>query len=134
MFRIGLGVYIACENDWNEGAFFAIVFSFFFLVFNIANLPFRNVRDNYRSVLIHITQFVVLYVTNYYRSMKSNTPMGTKAHIHTPVYIELSLISLCVVVSLGVAVYDVYRFVTKFMRKDKKIINNTNASEETMHN
>lgn len=62
--------------------------------------------QNYRSSLIHVSQLSILLVTNYYRSMKSNTPIEEKARIKTPAYIELALIALCLLVSFCVLVCE----------------------------
>lgn len=78
------------------------------------NLPFSEALQNYRACLCHITQLVILLTTNYYRSMKSNTPMIVKAHIHTPAIIEIVMITLCVFMGLGVLVKEIWRIIRKF--------------------
>ncbi len=53
----------------------------------IVNLPYINVYQNYRCVLIHITMLIILFVGNYYRMMKSNTSISIKSRIYTPTII-----------------------------------------------
>ena len=49
-------------------------------------------------------------VTNYYRSMKSTTPLEVKTHYHTAAKVEIGMILVCVLVSLLVLVYDLVKF------------------------
>lgn len=49
-----------------------IGFSLGFLAYNLVNLPYKDAYHNYRANICHITQFVILLVTNYYDGMKAN--------------------------------------------------------------
>lgn len=51
------------------------------------NLPFKNVWQNYRCSLVHLTMLYTLLTTNYYRSMKSTTEMSVKGRIYAPAII-----------------------------------------------
>ena len=79
-------------------------------MYHIINLPFSNVFHNYRAGLIHLTEFIILMVTNYYRSMKSTTASEIKSHYHTAAKIEIGMILVCVVVSVLVLIYDMFLF------------------------
>ena len=46
-----------------------------FVMFVLINLPFIDTIQNYRTVAIQVTMLYILLVANYYRSMKSNTPL-----------------------------------------------------------
>ena len=74
-------------------------------MYNIINLPFKDTLQNYRCNLIHITQLVTLFVANYYREMKMNTPMNVKAKTYAPAILELILIVMCIAVSALVLAY-----------------------------
>lgn len=73
---------------------------FFFVFYFMANFPFKNYIHNYRAGLIHITVLVILLTSNYYSSMKLNTPMSIKSRLYGQAIIKLSLIGLCVGLSL----------------------------------
>lgn len=85
-----------------------------FVFYVCVNTPFTNVYQNYRSVLIHCTMFFTLLVTNYYRNMKSTTPLKIKAKIFVPALIELVLIVVCIAVSLIILIYEIYELVKEW--------------------
>ena len=60
-----------------------MAFSLTFILYFITNLPFENAIQNYRAGLIHGTMLYTLLTTNYYRSMKSNTPLEVKGRLYT---------------------------------------------------
>lgn len=96
---MALGFYMAIGNETMISTLFMVAISLGFIMFNIINLPFNDFYQNYRANLCHITQLVILMVTNYYRSMKSNDSMEDKARIFTPAKIEIVMIVSCVGVS-----------------------------------
>ena len=61
-----------------------LAFSILFVLYVIVNLPFRDVYQNYRSVFVHLITVYILLVANYYRTMKSNTPVNVKERIYDP--------------------------------------------------
>lgn len=81
------------------------------MMYTMINLPFKNVYQNYRCSLVHLTMLYTLLTTNYYRSMKSTTEMSVKGKIYTPAIIELVLIVACICVSLFVLAYEIYYMV-----------------------
>jgi hypothetical protein len=54
----------------------------FFSLYFIVELPFDNFLHNYRAGIIHLTTFIIMLVSNYYGSMKLNTPMSIKSRLH----------------------------------------------------
>jgi hypothetical protein len=76
-----------------------------FLLYNLINLPYLKAYHNYRAIICHLTQFICLFVTMYYRSMMSSTSYTAMANIYTPVYLEMACICISLVVSLAVLVY-----------------------------
>ena len=118
--RICLGMYSALQNDYQESTLFILAIAIIFVMYNLINLPFNDALQNYRACLCHITMLVILLTTNYYRSMKSNTPMLVKAHIHVPAMVEIVLIALCVFVSMLVLTYEIVQMVKKF--KESKTV------------
>lgn len=89
------------------------------------NLPFKEAYQNYRSNLIHITMAVTLLCANYYRAMKTNTPLIIKGYIFEPVYLQLSLIILCVSASFLITLYEGYLAIRKCIikRKNDQVVN-----------
>jgi hypothetical protein len=63
------------KNGYDEGSLIILAFALAFMMYHIINLPFSNFVQNYRSGLIHITMLYILLTTNYYRGMKSTTPL-----------------------------------------------------------
>jgi hypothetical protein len=82
-----------------------MAFALAFMMYTIINLPFTNVFQNYRCALIHLTMLYTLLTTNYYRGMKSTTPLEIKGRIYTPAIIELVLMISCIAVSFFVLAY-----------------------------
>ena len=100
------------------------------------NLPFTDPLQNYRANVVHITQFIILMVTNYYRSMKSTTPLEIKSRMHTAATIEIVAIVICVVISFVVLVYELVQFFRKICKDNqkKKILNDSNMTQEDIIN
>ena len=108
---------------------------FVFLLYFGSNLPFKEVVENYRSGLVNFTMIFCLLVSNYYRNMKSNTEIGIKARLYTAAKLEIALIVLCIVVSLGVLVKDIYQIAkNSCVKKTNFVKNSINASEQTLNN
>jgi hypothetical protein len=78
---MALGFYSALKNDYDYGSLLIMAFSLAFIMYTIVNLPFLNVFQNYRCCLIHFTMLYTLLTANYYRTMKSNTPIEIKGRI-----------------------------------------------------
>lgn len=75
------------------------------MLYLLTNLPYNDTYQNYRTAMIHITMVVILFTTNYYRSMKSTTPLDIKARINAPAILELVLIVICVGISVLAVIY-----------------------------
>jgi mannose/fructose/N-acetylgalactosamine-specific phosphotransferase system component IIC len=93
----------------------------------VINLPFAQVVHNYRASVIRISEIVIIWVANYYRSMKANTPSFVKAHLNVPAQLELAVIGVCVIVSLLVFGYEVVYFFKGLLKnsvlnRSKKVI------------
>lgn len=106
-----LGFYSAVKSDYDESTLIILAFSMAFMLYTIVNLPFTNVYQNYRCSLIHITMLYTLLTTNYYRTMKSTTPIEVKGRIYTPAIIELILMVTCMGVSFVVLAYEIYQMI-----------------------
>jgi hypothetical protein len=72
IYRVGLGMYVGAMNEFETSTIIATFFSITVLMFTLINLPFKDAYQNYRAVFCNTTIMVVLFVTMYYRSMKSN--------------------------------------------------------------
>ena len=128
--RICLGMYSAFQNDYQESTLFILAMVIVFVMYNIINLPFNDALQNYRACFCHVTMLVILLTTNYYRSMKSNTPMLLKAHIHTPAIVEIVLITICLFLSMGVLTYEIVKLVMKY-KADKTIVEEAKPINQT---
>lgn len=129
LYRMALGFYMAVSNEQTFGTLFILSFSFIYIMYNIINLPFGDFYQNYRANLCHITQLVILMVTNYYRSMRFNDDLEIKARIHTPAKLELVLIVICVVFSGVCLAYEIYLMLKQRLGKSK-----ITHSEESFQN
>jgi hypothetical protein len=108
---MALGLYSAVKSDYDYGSLLIIAFSLTFIMYTIVYLPFSNVFQNYRYCLVHVTMLYTLLTTNYYRGMKSTTPMEIKGRIYTPAIIELVLMMACIVLSFLVLAYEIYQII-----------------------
>jgi hypothetical protein len=74
-YRLGTGFYLATMNEDDLSTLIVLAFSLAFLLYNLVNLPFLKAYHNYRANICHLSQFVILFITMYYRSMKSEAPV-----------------------------------------------------------
>lgn len=119
LYRTGMGLYVATMNEDELSTLIVLAMSIIWLLYNLVNLPFRKAYHNYRANICHLTQFVCLFVTLYYRSMMSTTNWKVSAVIFTPVYIELTCIVVSLLVSLIVLLYEVYIFIKNCVRPEE---------------
>jgi len=66
IYRFVLGYYIATMNSYELSTLVVISFSLIFLMYNLIHPPFTDAYQNYRANVCHITQLIILFVTNYY--------------------------------------------------------------------
>ena len=78
---------IAFKNDYEYGIIFLIGLCFINIIYVIINLPFLDFYQNYRTVLIQLTNLFILFNADYYRIMKSNIPLQIKGKIYSPAII-----------------------------------------------
>ena len=130
LYRTSLGLYISLEADYEEGTIIVLAFCLLFMLYNLTNLPFQNVYQNYRSNIIHVCFFVILMVGNYYRSMKSTTALPDKVRIHTPSMIVLGCLGICVIVSSVVLTYEIINRIKEACRGNKS--NRVRPQEESV--
>lgn len=121
IYRVSISLYISLQHEFPETTLIVLAFSLFFIMYNIINLPFMSAIQNYRSNIIHITQLVILLSANYYRSMKLNTPIQVKSKLTTVSIIELIMISICVLISALVLVYEIVKNVKRWLKKKKVV-------------
>lgn len=94
-----------------------------FFLYVVINLPFRDVYQNYRAALIHGTTLYIVFIANYYRTMKSNTSLAIKGRIYGPSILLLILLAVCIVVSGLVLGREIYQFVKKYREnKNNQVI------------
>lgn len=75
MYRFALGIYMSTGNESDDSTLLILAISLAFIMFNAINLSYKKFYHNYRANISHISQLVILMVTNYYRSMKKYYPI-----------------------------------------------------------
>lgn len=121
-FRIALGLFCAMKHSYEFSTIFIVGLSIAFTMYVIINLPFNDVFQNYRTGMIQATTMYILLVADYYRTMKSNTPMTAKGRIYGPAMVELLLIAICIVVSCVVLIRELYQMIRHCMNSRSKKI------------
>jgi len=111
IYRMSIGIYMSSENENELSTLIVLALSILFLMYNLVNLPFRQAYHNYRANICHLTQFIILFVVMYYRSMKSTSQSTDVAYIFSPVYVEFVCIFVSLIVSLIVLIYEIYIFI-----------------------
>jgi hypothetical protein len=107
---MAVGLYLSASNESELSTLIVLALSLFFLLYNLVNLPFLKAYHNYRANICHLSQFVVLFVAMYYRSMMSTTSIDSTAFTFSPVYVEYACIVVSLVVSFIVLIYEIYLF------------------------
>ena len=120
LYRITIGAMMAAKVEDMYSTLFVMFIAGAFLMFNIVNLPFKSVLHNYRANFIHLTQLITLFVANYYRSMKANSPLQLKSHIHAPALILIACLTISAVFSLLVILYEIGKKTKALIGKCKK--------------
>ena len=92
------------EEATITNVFYAVIFMMYLLV----NVPYKDGYHNYRAIVHQGTQLTILSVTMFYRSMKSTTAPDSAYTILRPAIIEIFAIFLCIALSAGSLVYELY--------------------------
>jgi hypothetical protein len=71
IYRMGIGFYLATANEDDLSTLIVLALSLAFLLYNLVNLPFSRAYHNYRANICHLSQFAILMIAMYFRSMKS---------------------------------------------------------------
>ena len=111
LYRTGIGLYVSTMNEDSTSTLIVMALSIAFLMYNLVNLPYTKAYHNYRANICHFAQAICLFVTMYYRSMMSSTPITDVASIYSPAYLEIAAIFISLIVSLVVLAYEVYIFI-----------------------
>lgn len=86
LYRMGIGLYLSSSNEDDLSTLIVLALSLIFLLYNLVNLPFSKAYHNYRANVCHLSQFAILFIVMYYRSMLSTTSVTSSAYIFSPVY------------------------------------------------
>ena len=116
-YRLILGLMAGAFNDIEEATIVNVFVGIVFVLSAISNKPFKHTYHNYRAATVHLSGLVVLSVTMYYRSMKSNTPLSETSMIFAPAFLELVAIFATIGVSTVVTGYDLYLKVREWVEK-----------------
>ncbi len=118
VYRFAMGYYVATKNQYIMSSFVVVGFSLFFLLYNLVNLPFKQAYQNYRANFCHISQLIILMVTNYYDSMKATDQWETKAYYFSPAEFQIAAIYVTAIFSALCLAYDGYFMIKqKFAKK-----------------
>lgn len=126
---MALGFYMAMGNEQEYQSLLILAISLAYLMFNIINLPFIDAYQNYRANLCHVTQLVILFVCNFYSSMKANESLEVKSRHFTPALLEIGMVVFCIFVSAVCLFYELFKFIKKKCG-DKKV-RNQSVSEKS---
>jgi hypothetical protein len=129
LYRASLGFLLAFSNDNGLSPLFAMLIAVAFVLYNLIKRPFIKAYHNFRACFCHFTQFMILFVTMYYRSIKSTAAPTTYASIYSPAIIELVFLIICLIVSALILLYDSYLFI-----KERCCPNRVAESEEMKKN
>ena len=116
-YRMGIGLYMSTMNEDVLSTLLILLISIYFIIYNLVNLPFRKAYHNYRANICHLSQFAILFIAMYYRSMNDGYSINQLDSLVNPVYFELSALGLCIVVGGIVLAVDVYVWVRE-MREE----------------
>lgn len=107
VFRAALGFYMAFGNRDKYQILITMGIYFVFIVYAAINLPFREPYQNYRSMLCHITELSILFITDYYTVLTANQSPTQRINNYSAAVFELCLVALCIVVSAVALVYEI---------------------------
>lgn len=85
--RIFLGLYEALQNQYSYSSLIILGIIIVFVLYVLINLPFIDPIQNYRTFIIHFCNLAIIMVINYYRAIKTYTPLKLKAKIFIPALI-----------------------------------------------
>lgn len=95
LYRLGLGFYLGYLGDWGQSPLVALVFPMGMLLYCVLVLPYRDCFGNYFCVAVHLGEFVVLYVGNYYQNVEYYTGLAQLGHDFMPFFVQLGAMLLC---------------------------------------
>jgi hypothetical protein len=122
IYRFALGYYVAVKNEYLMSSLIVVGFSLFFLLYNLVNLPFKQAYQNYRANFCHVSQLIILMVTNYYDSMTANDHWETKAYEFNPAKFQIAAIYITAIISAACLAYDGYVMIKlKFLQKPQPV-------------
>jgi hypothetical protein len=134
LYRMGIGYYISAANEDTLSTLIVLLFSIYFLIYNLVNLPFRKAYHNYRANICHLSQFAVLYITMYYRSMNDDATSEELSAMTFPVYIQLGALGISLIVSAIVLMVDICVWVSELrewcQRKNESLVTNDTQDNE----
>ena len=110
---MALGFYMAAGSEQEYQSLLILAISFAYLMYNIVNLPFLDAYQNYRANLCHSTQLVILFVFNFYSSMKANESLEVKSRLFTPALLQIAMILFCLLVSAICLFYEIVLFIKR---------------------
>lgn len=75
LYRAVIVLYLSTNIEYQYSTLLVLAVAIAYIMYFLVNLPFADYYQNYRAALCHLTQLITLLAANYYRSMKSNTPI-----------------------------------------------------------
>lgn len=137
LYRIGVGFYMATMNEDSLSTLIVLGISIIFLLYNLINLPFTKAYHNYRACICHFSQFIILYIAMYYRTMTNGTDTEQIDSTISPVYFELGVLGVAILVSLIVLVVEICIWIGEIREwcnenNGEKVVQNETESNENV--
>jgi hypothetical protein len=113
IYRGVLGVCLSQLNEIEEATIFNFFIGLLFTIYIIGDRPYIKAYHNWRSLIVQIGCLSGLFVTMFYRSMRSTTSITTYTSNLGPAMLVLIMLIFNVGVSLTVVSYEFYEGVIK---------------------
>ena len=117
IYRMVLGLSMSHFNEVEESTIVNVFYAIIFLVFLMASIPYAKAYHNYRAIIVQLTNLIILSVTMYYRSMKSNTDPSVTYQIQSPAMLEVVSIFASLGISAGCLFYELIMRLKECLKK-----------------
>lgn len=116
-YRVLIGQTMSHYNEVEEATIVNVFYAVVFLLYLLSNTPYVKGYHNYRAIIVQMSGLIILCVTMFYRSMKSNTNPAEAYQILSPAMLEVVAIFTSLGVSAGCLCYELYLKVKSLFRK-----------------
>lgn len=120
VYRVIVGFLMSYHHDSSNVTIITTFLSLGFLIYTLADLPFTEGYHNYRSIFCQISTITILFISMYYRSMKSTTPIVVKGYLLNAAYLKVLMIMITIIMSLIILCYEIIESARQLVLKSKK--------------